>query len=415
VTTEAAELEITALGAQGDGLAQSSDGPRYVPFALPGERVRADGDGLPKLLSAPSPERRQPPCRHFGTCGGCVAQHMSDALYERWKRGIVVEALRQHGLDVEVGPLLQVAPGTRRRAVLTLRSEGTTMTLGYHRRRSHEVFALEECPVLKPTIVGQLPGLRAIATRLAQNELRLTVLSTPVGLDVATDGARIRFDARAAAELAQLAGAHGVARLSIDGETIVERAQPALAMGTASVVPPPGAFVQAVAQAEAAMVDRVLAATSKAKRVADLFCGVGTFTFPLARRARVLAIDGEQKAIDALTVAARHAQGLKPIETRVRDLFRIPLSPKELEGLDAVVLDPARAGAEAQARQIARSAVPAAMLVSCNPGTLARDMRILADGGYAIESVTPIDQFLYSHHVEAVAMLRRPGRARPMR
>ena len=155
------------------------------------------------------------------------------------------------------------------------------------------------------------------------------------------------------------------------------------------------------------MVGCILAAAGKAKRVADLFCGVGTFTFPLARRARVLAIDGEEKAIAALAAAARHAQGLKPIETKVRDLFRIPLSPKELEGLDAVVLDPARAGAEAQARQIARSGVPAAILVSCNPGTLARDARILLDGGYALESVTPIDQFLYSHHVEAVAVLRR--------
>ena len=161
------------------------------------------------------------------------------------------------------------------------------------------------------------------------------------------------------------------------------------------------------------MVDCVLAGVGKAKRVADLFCGVGTFTFPLARRARVLAVDAEEASVAALAAAARHARGLKPIETKVRDLFRVPLSAKELDGLDAVVLDPARSGAEDQARQLARSTVPVAICVSCNPGTLARDARILIDGGYTLESVTPIDQFLYSHHVEAVAVLRRPGRSRP--
>jgi 23S rRNA (uracil1939-C5)-methyltransferase len=406
-------LEIARLGAQGDGIAEAADGPTYVPFALPGERVRVDGEGLPELLSAPSPERRRPQCRHFGTCGGCIAQHMSEPLYVSWKRGIVVEALRQRGLDVEVGPLLRVAPGSRRRTVLTARQEGGRIMLGYHCRRSHELFAVEECPVLQPAIVAQLSGLRAIAAQLAQRELRLTVLLTRTGLDVTADGAGARLDARAAAELARLAAGHGIARICVDGETIVERAKPALAMGGASVEPPPGAFVQAAEQAEAAMVGCVVAGVGKAKRVADLFCGIGTFTFPLARRARVLAVDGEEEAVAALAGAARHAQGLKPIETKVRDLFRMPLSPKELDGLDAVVLDPARAGAEAQARQLARSGVPAAICVSCNPGTLARDVRILLDGGYALESVTPIDQFLYSHHVEAVAVLRRPGRSRP--
>jgi 23S rRNA (uracil1939-C5)-methyltransferase len=178
-------------------------------------------------------------------------------------------------------------------------------------------------------------------------------------------------------------------------------------MGGAGVEPPPGAFVQAVAEAETEMVRLVVTAAAKAKRVADLFCGIGTFTFPLARHARVLAVDDNEDAVAALTTAARHAQGLKPIETKVRDLFRIPLSPRELEGFDAVVLDPARSGAEAQAQQLARARVPVAICVSCNPGTLARDARILLDGGYVLESVTPIDQFLFSAHVEAIAVFRR--------
>jgi 23S rRNA (uracil1939-C5)-methyltransferase len=415
VTTEVDEIEIARLGAQGDGIAETAGGPRYIPFALPGERVRVGGEGLPELLSSPSTDRQQPLCRHFTTCGGCVAQHMSEPLYAGWKRGIVVEALRQRSLDTEVGPLLRVAAGTRRRATFTARQESGGIVLGYHRRRSHELFAVEECPVLQPGIVARLAGLRAIAARLGGRESRLTVLLTPVGLDVTAEVGGARLGARVAAELARLAAEEGIVRICVDGEIIVELAKPALAMGDASVEPPPGAFVQTVAEAEAAMVDCVLAAAGKAKRVADLFCGVGTFTLPLARRARVLAVDGEEEAIAALGAAARHARGLKPIETKVRDLFRIPLSPKELEGFDAVVLDPARAGAEAQARQLARSGVPVAICVSCNPGTLARDARILVDGGYTLESVVPIDQFLYSHHVEAVCVLRRPGRARPSR
>jgi 23S rRNA (uracil1939-C5)-methyltransferase len=410
VTTNPLEVDIVGLGAQGDGIAQTADAPSYVPFALPGERVRVGGQGLPELLSAPSPERRKPTCLHFATCGGCVAQHMSDALYASWKRGIVVEALRQRGLDVEVGPLRRVASGSRRRTVLTVGRERGEMVLGYHRRRSHELFAVEECPVLQPAIVSQLSGLRAIAGKLARPEIRLTVLSTPIGLDVAADGAGARPDARAAAELARIAEAHGIARICVDGETIVERARPALAMDGASVEPPPGAFVQAVAEAETEMVRLVVIAAAKAKRVADLFCGIGTFTFALARRARTLAVDDNEAAVAALGAAARHAQGLKPIETKVRDLFRMPLSPRELESFDAVVFDPSRSGAEAQARQLARSAVPVAICVSCNPGTLARDARILVDGGYALESVTLIDQFLFSAHVEAVAVFRRARR-----
>ena len=409
------EVDIARLGAQGDGIAQTPDGPSYVAFALPGERVRVDGRELPELLSAPSPERRQPLCRHFSTCGGCVAQHMSEPLYDAWKRGIVVEALRQRGLDVEVGPLRRVASGTRRRTVLTARQERGGVVLGYHRRRSHDLFAVEECPVLQPAIVSRFAALRAIAGHIARREIRLTVLLTPVGLDVAADGAGARLDARAAAALARLAAGHGIARICIDGETIVELARPALTMEAASVVPPPGAFVQAVAEAEAEMIRLVVAAAAKAKRVADLFCGVGTFTLPLARHAAVLAVDAGEASVAALAAAARHGQGLKPIETKVRDLFRVPLSAKELEVFDAVVLDPARAGAEAQSRQLARSAVPVAICVSCNPGTLARDVRILVDGGYALESVTPIDQFLYSQHVEAVAVLRRQRRSRASR
>jgi 23S rRNA (uracil1939-C5)-methyltransferase len=419
------ELEISALGAQGDGVAASSGGARYVAFALPGERVVPTGDGMPRLLSAPSPDRAEPVCRHFGRCGGCVAQHMNDRLYARWKRETVVEALRRRGLEPPVAPLQRVAAGSRRRAVLTARRAEGRIQLGYHRRRSDDLVDIEECPVLVGAIVAKLPALRAVAAALPAAEVRLTVIDTPMGLDVAAEvggqggghsRGRARIGRDAAALLGRMATQHGLARVTLGGETVVERLRPALRMGAVDVAVPPGAFVQAVRQSEDIMRELVMAALDAAparpKRMADLFCGVGTFTFALARRHRVLALDSDAAAVAALAEAARHAQGLKPIEAKVRDLFREPLTARELEQFGAVVLDPPRAGAQAQARELACSDVETVVAVSCDPGTLARDAQILSDGGYAITSVAPVDQFVYSTHVEAVAVLtkRAPGR-----
>lgn len=399
-------LDIVALGAQGDGIAETMQGPRYVPFALPGERVRVTGNGVPELVSAPSADRVAPICRHFGICGGCVAQHMGGALYADWKRGIVVEAFRQRGLDPDIAPLVSVPPASRRRAVLTARRTGVEVVLGYHRRASHDIFAMEECPVLAPGIVRQLAGVRALADAFPGREVRITVLHTSSGLDIAV-AAQAGGTPALAARLARIAAEHGFARITVSDETIVQRSRPTLDFDGVALAPPPGVFLQAVHQAEDAMVVRVRDAAGKAKRVADLFAGVGTFTFALARRARSLALDSDARAIAALGEAARHAQGLKPIEVRVRDLFRDPLSPRELDAFDAVVFDPPRAGAKAQAEALAASRVATVIAVSCNPATLARDARALVNGGYRIDSVTPIDQFLYSVHVEVVAVFRR--------
>ena len=430
---QAEELTITALGAQGDGVAETPGGARYVAFALPGERVAAESDGPPRLLSAPSPDRAAPVCRHYGRCGGCVAQHMGDRLYAEWKRDIVVGALRSRGLEPVVAPLRRVPAASRRRAVLTARRADGRVMLGYHRRRSNDLVDIEECPVLLGGIVAKLPALRAIAALLPAPEVRLTVLDTPAGLDVAAEtgvrrgrsqgqhqgqpqGGSPTIGRDAATALARIATQHGLARVTVDGEMLVELARPQLGMGEADVAVPPGAFVQAVRQSEEMMRDLVVAALdgapARSGRTADLFCGVGTFTLALARRGRVLAVDSDAAAVAALTAAARHAQGLKPIEARVRDLFREPLTARELEPFDAVVLDPPRAGAQAQARELARSGVETVVAVSCDPGTLARDAQILTDGGYAIASVTPIDQFVYSAHVETVAVLRKQGPGR---
>jgi 23S rRNA (uracil1939-C5)-methyltransferase len=409
VKVEAREVDIVALGAQGDGIAETPQGSLYVPFALPGERVATTGEGLPELVSAPSSDRQAPICRHFGLCGGCVAQHMKGAFYAQWKRGIVVEAFRQHGLEPEIAPLVSVESQSRRRATLTARREGNRVVIGYHRRRSHDLLDLEECPVLRPDIVAHLPALRALVGGAKSGEVRVTVLVTATGLDVALETERGTFDAKATAQLPRIGAEQRLARLAVNGDIVMERTAPSLTLGGAAATPPPGVFVQAVAEAEAAMTALVVTGVGKAKRVVDLFCGVGTFTFALARAGRVLAVDGDPKAIEALAAATRRAQGLKPIETRVRDLFRMPLAARELEAFDAVVFDPPRAGAGSQAEQLARCKVPKVVAVSCNPATLARDARTLIDGGYKLTGVTPIDQFLFSAHVEAIALFERAG------
>jgi 23S rRNA (uracil1939-C5)-methyltransferase len=343
-------------------------------------------------------------------CGGCLAQHMDAELYGEWKRGILLAAFRQRGLEPEVLAMRRIAPGTRRRAVLTARCERGETVLGYHRRRSASVFAIAECPVLAPAIVAELEGLRAIAATLAASEARLTVLATLRGLDVAVADASGRSDAATLAALARLTSQHAIARLVRNGELIAEQARPELMLGSVAVVPPPGAFVQAVAAAEAAMVEEALDAVGTARRVVDLFAGIGTFSIALAHRARVLAVDAEARALAALSEAANGARGLKPIATLRRDLMRVPLTAGELDAFECVVLNPPRAGALAQVRQIGSAHVARVVYTSCNPATLARDARVLVDAGFALERVLPIDQFLYSAQLEAVATFRRVDR-----
>jgi 23S rRNA (uracil1939-C5)-methyltransferase len=405
---EVAEVEIARLGAQGDGVAETPRGPSFVPFALPGERWRVEGTATTRLTE--SPERRAAICRHFGLCGGCVAQHMSERLENEWKRDIVVEAFRHRGIAADVAPVRRVAPHSRRRAFLGVERRGTDVIIGFREEGQHKLVDLEECPVLDPAIVAAVDRLREMA-RIAMPEGqggRLVVTRLDRGLDVSFDNGLKALEPAARAELAALALGANLIQLIVAGELIVISGTPAITIGGVAVEPAPGAFLQAVPEAEAMLIEHALAALPrKAKKIADLFSGTGTFTFALARRAAVTAFDGDKRAIGALSAAVKHAQGLKPIEARVRDLFREPLSVRELDAFDVVVLDPPRAGAAAQAERLAKSKVPVVIAVSCNPATLARDSRTLVDGGYALGPVTPIDQFLFSPHVEAVTVLSR--------
>jgi 23S rRNA (uracil1939-C5)-methyltransferase len=414
--TDVFELTITRLGSQGDGIAETSEGAVFLPYVLAGEQVRAQmQDGRARLVDVvvPSADRIAPICQHFTVCGGCTTQHMAALAEQAWKTALVATAFSQQRIDTVIHPIIASKPGTRRRAVFAARRTKAGAILGFHEPRTHDIVDLAQCPILSPDIESRIPALRALAAALVSRsgEARMTVTVVDNGVDVVVEDAKpdLNFDERAT--IAGLARAARIIRLTVKGETVYESGEPLLRFGLARIVPAPGVFLQAVPEVEAAMTALILAAVGpKAKRVADLFCGAGTFTFPMAARCEVLAVDGDKLAIAALEAAFKRGQGMRPVTAKARDLFREPMSAKELERCDAVVFDPPRAGADAQARMIAKSKVPTVIAVSCAPSTLARDVRTLMEGGYVVESVTPIDQFLFSPHVEAVAVLRRPKR-----
>lgn len=413
MTAAAAPLIITRLGAAGDGIAHTVDRkPIFVAGGLPGETVLNAGQGA---VQHTSPDRVTPPCPHFGVCGGCIAQHMGDTLYAAWKRDIAVQALAHRSIVAPVERLVRIAPRTRRRATFSLgRAAGD---IGFHQSRSDVVVPLTTCTVATPRISAALPGLADLASRLSPTksraDVRISVADLDGGLDVNLIGVAAPTAAAARADIATSAVRIGLARLAIDGDIILTRAIPRLTTRAGAITPPPGAFFQAVALAESAVVDAVIAGLpKKPKHIADLFSGVGTLSLPLAQHARVHAVDDDAAALAALTAATRATQHLKPIDTRRRDLFREPLSAKELEPFDVVVLDPPRAGAKAQIDILATSGPPTVIMVSCDPGTAARDLRRLIDAGYRLTRVTPIDQFLWSPHVELVATLDRPAKRR---
>ncbi|AYG65394.1 MULTISPECIES: class I SAM-dependent RNA methyltransferase [unclassified Rhizobium] len=411
-------VTIQKLGAQGDGIAHGADGPVYVPFTLPGENVaiaRVKSQGTLMSIASASPDRQEPHCRHFGphgvngTCGGCTLQHYADAPYRAFKRQLVVDALRSKGLTPEVDDIVAAHPGERRRVVFAARKTEKDMLIGFNQAESHHIVAIEECPIASPGIMARLPAIRTIAAAIAINAeaFRISVLETQTGLDLAVDGIKSLSDKQRRGTIETVLSLRGIVRLSLNGETLVEPVKPIIDFGGVQVSPPPGTFTQATKQAEDAMAELVAAHVGKAKRIADLFAGSGTFSLRLARIGRVHAVEGEEKPLAVLDQAARNTQGLKPVSVERRDLFRRPLMTQELKVYDAVVFDPPRAGAEFQCKELARSQVKKIVAVSCNPLTLARDLALLVDGGYRITRVTPIDQFLWTSHVEVVVALEK--------
>lgn len=353
---------------------------------------------MPETAPDPAEDSAKPFCPYFGTCGGCTLQHLGPAAYDAAKRGLIGDALRYHHVEAVLQPTITAHGDGRRRATLHARGRA----VGYMAARSHELVDIAACPILVSALRERAPALtRPIAASIGDCDVAFT--ATDTGLDVA-----IRSEKRLKPEkLTLLAQRAGVARMTLNGDMVLQARPPAVRMGKASVEIPITSFLQATAMAEDVLGALVVAGVGKAKSVADLFCGMGPFTLRLAEKARVLALDSDRDAIDALNKALRFVQGLKPVTAKRRDLFREALVPVELKGIDAVVFDPPRAGAEAQARELAKSAVPVVVAVSCEPRTFARDAAILIAGGYRLETLTPVDQFAWSMHVELVGVFRR--------
>jgi 23S rRNA (uracil1939-C5)-methyltransferase len=406
-------LTIDRLGHLGDGVAQGPDGAVFVPQTLPGEVIEGtlQGDHLTDVrIITPSPDRVRPPCAHARTCGGCLMQHARDDLVADWKLGIVVGALAGQGIDAPLRPVLTSPPQSRRRAMLAARRTKAGALIGFHARASDLLVAIPQCRLLHPGLMATFPALEALV-RLGGSrsaDMALMVTHSGAGPDVVVTGGK-PADAAMRLDLARLAEAHGIARLTWGDEVIALCTAPVQRFGRALVTPPPGAFLQATAHGEAALLAAVTEAVGPAARIADLFAGVGTFALPLAERAEVLAVEGDAAMTGALEKGRRQTEGLRRLTVETRDLFRRPLDGDELKGFDAVVIDPPRAGAEAQTAALAGSGVPVIAAVSCNPVTFARDARVLIAAGYALNWVQVVDQFRWSAHVELAArfVLRR--------
>jgi 23S rRNA (uracil1939-C5)-methyltransferase len=408
-------LTIDHVGQHGDGVAISGGQPVYVPYTLSGEAVEvASVPGHPdrrRLLQVdtPSPQRIAPFCPHFGVCGGCAIQHWDSEHYRSWKRDIVVATLARAGIDCEVDALVDAHGLGRRRITLHARM-GTheVLKVGFAAAGSHDIIPVDRCPILDPGLKGALDAARALAEPLIVigKPLDIQITATDVGLDVDVRGSG-PLPTALIAKLSRLAEQHRLARLTRHGELVLMRTPPTIRMGTAQVTLPPGSFLQATVAGEEALAALVSGHCKRAKHIADLFCGVGPFALRLGAKSRVSAFDSDAGAVMALQKAATSTSGLKPVKAEARDLFRRPLVPQELRDYDTVVFDPPRQGAEAQAKQLAASKIPVVIAVSCNVTTFSRDARILIDGGYKIEGVTPVDQFKHTPHVELVARFRR--------
>ncbi|MGB3409288.1 MAG: class I SAM-dependent RNA methyltransferase [Jannaschia sp.] len=400
-------VTIARLGHQGDGLA---DGPVFVPRTLPGEVVEGEvhGERLDDAkIVRPSSDRVTPPCPHFRRCGACSLQHASDTFVAAWKADVVRSALARSGIEAQVSGVETSPPATRRRAALSGRRTKKGAQVGFHVRGSDEIVAIPECRVLHPDLIAALPVLEQV-TRLAAvrgGTVTLHVTQGPVGIDLAVEGAK-PFGREEMLTLAPL-GAF-FARITWNGEAALQQAPPWQKFGPARVVPPPGAFLQATGAGQAALVAAVCAALDGTTNVVDLFAGCGTFTFPVAEVATVHAVEGDRPLVEALEQGARSATGLKRVTAQVRDLFRNPLLPDELARFDAAVIDPPRAGAQAQVAELARGPVSRIAFVSCNPGTFARDAATLVQAGFVMGPITVVDQFRWSPHIELVTTFTRP-------
>ena len=400
-------FEIKQVSIQGDGIADGSDGPIYVPFALTGELVEGEVVGnritAPRIVT-PSSDRVKAPCPHFKSCGGCALQHASDAFLADWKTNVVRNALAAHGLVATFRPIITSPAQSRRRATFAAQRTKKGVMIGFHGRASNTIVAIPSCKLLHSEIMAAMPAMETLTKIGASRKtvISISITQSTSGSDIAINGAK-EADGPMMVELGMLVEKFKLSRLSWNGEIVAMREPPVQTFGEVRVTPPVSAFLQATESGQTALTEAVSEAVGDAKHIIDLFAGCGTFSLPLASRANVLAVEGEQSLLTALDAGWRLGKGLRTVSTLKRDLFRNPMLPEDLRKFDAVVIDPPRAGAKNQCEALTDTNIPRIAFVSCNPVTFARDAKILVKSGYAIDWVQVVDQFRWSSHVELVA------------
>jgi 23S rRNA (uracil1939-C5)-methyltransferase len=394
---------IVRVAAKGEGA--TADG-RYVALSAPGDVLEADG------TLTWGPDHVEPPCRHFPACGGCQLQHLSEAALLAYVGDRVIGAARGQNLDPGTQePTLLSPPRTRRRATLHAQAIGRRVVLGFREQGSHKIVDLRECHVIAPELFALVAPLRGLLESWADRKLAVDVELTladqgvTVGLFGLTADNLVRTEA-----LLDFAREHRLARLTLDTgygpETTWEPDPATITLGGTAVALPPGAFLQATADGEAALVAAAREWLAEAPTVADLFAGLGTFAFALAGpQTKVLAVEAARDTHLACQAAAR-MQG-SPVHALHRDLFRNPLRPEELNRFGAVLLDPPRAGAREQVEQIAASTVARVVYISCNPASWARDAATLVEAGYRLAGLKAVGQFRWSTHVELASLFVR--------
>lgn len=391
--TEAALIE--RIAARGDGV--TADG-RHVAGAVPGDRVRDDG------IIIPGPNRTEPPCRHFGKCGGCQLQHVAEPALADFVRDRVIGGLEgQEVAGIDILPAILSPAQSRRRAVLTALRTGKQVAIGFNAAQSNQIVDMRMCPLLLPELFALIAPVRELLTMIAQQRrpVKVKMQMLDQGVELILEGVKAE-GLDAAMALQDFAGAHKLARFAIDQgdglEILWQPEPPTMRFGDVTVEVPPFAFLQPTSAGQAALIEAVAKAIGDAGAVADLFAGVGTFALSVQAGRKVYAAEGARDAIAALAAAANRARAL--VATEHRDLFRRPLIPAELDRFGAIIIDPPRAGAEEQIKQLAASAAPVIAYVSCNPASFARDAKMLIEGGYTLDWVQPVGQFRWSTHVE---------------
>ena len=405
------EYIVDRLGQLGDGIIDTPNGEIFAPFTLPGEHIEGNVENCrvnsPKIIK-PVSDRIKPACKHFKSCGGCSLQHASDTVISDWKIRKTQDALSQVNLHPEFRPIINSKARSRRRATFAAKRTKKGALVGFHGRASDVIIEISECPISDPILLSGMPAFSQFAILGSSRKAVLRISATVSGnsLDVKIDNGK-KLSATEISKFAQICNQFKILRLMWNDDVIAQSNPPSQKMGLADVIPPSGAFLQATKSGEAALIKTVLEIIGPSKRVVDLFAGCGTFALPISSKATVHALEGDANMIAALDSGWRAAGGLHDIKSETRDLFRRPLMPDEFKKIDAIVIDPPRAGAVSQVVEIAKANVGRIAFVSCNPATFARDASILCNNGYNLDWVQVIDQFLWNPHIELVAQFTK--------